>query len=148
MRKEKILLNELTEVFQDNLTVNKLEYDLYFDIGDKITNDVGEAVCILMRKVDFNDPIWNTDTKNIDIYGISPEKSLFWLTGGPIEWDTLKNYKKPWEECLYDFKDNFGSLIINGVKKSRKLRDIRDYFLKYLNLPLLYDFAVSKGLIK
>ena len=36
----------------------------------------------------------------------------------------------------------------NIVKKSKTLLDIRNAFVKYLNLPVLYNFAISKNLIR
>lgn len=150
MKKKKILSKELSEtIFNNNeVIINKANGDLYFEIGDEITDDVAEAVSILMRRIDFNDPIWKTEIKNIDIYSICPEKSLFWLTGGYKEWETLKNYNRPWSECCLDFQEEFGFLVINAVKRANRLKDIRDYFIKYINLPVLYDFAVGKDLVK
>lgn len=151
MRKKRILSKEsLSETIfdEDSVLVNKRGDSLYFQIGDTLTNDIAEAVSILMRRIDFNDSIWKTEVKNIDLHEISPSKSLFWLTGGYKEWDNLKNYNKPWCDCFLDFQDEFGFLVINAVRRAKKLSDIRDYFIKYVNLPVLYDFAVSKELVK
>ena len=79
---------------------------------------------------------------------ITPEKSLFWLTGGYSEWRTLTHYNKPWCECYLEFQEEFGFLIVNIVKKSKTLSDIRNGFQKYLNLPTLYDFAISRDFIR
>ena len=101
-----------------------------------------------MRSFDKNHSVWETEIDNIKIEEISPEKSLFWLTGGYTEWRSLENYNRPWCDCYLEFQEEFGFLIINIVKKSRTLGDIRDGFLRYLNLPILYDFAISRNLIK
>lgn len=147
--KRKKFLKELPEtLFNENIIIIKTNDNLYFEIGDDLTTDTAEAVSILMRKIDFNDPIWKTEVKNINIHNISPEKTLFWLSGGYKEWESLKNYNKPWCECYLDFKEEFGFLVINAVTRAKRLKDIRDYFIKYLNLPVLYDFAVSKGLVR
>lgn len=150
MKRKRILSEELSEtIFNDNnFIINKSNDNLYFEIGDEITSDIAEAVSILMRRIDFNDPIWKTEVKNIDTHSISPEKSLFWLTGGYKEWESMKNYKKPWNECYLDFQEEFGFLIMNAIRRSKRLKDIRDYFIKYVNLPVLYDFAVSKDIVK
>ena len=101
-----------------------------------------------MRKVDWNDGIWDMELEDINIDNITPEKSLFWLTGGYVEWRTLENYNKPWCDCYLDFQEEFGMLIFNIVKRNKKLKEIRNNYYKYLNLPILYDFALSKNMIK
>lgn len=150
MKRKKILSKELSQtVFNDNqIIINEINGDLYFEIGHELTNDIAEAVSILMRRIDFNDSIWKTEVKNIDIHSISPEKSLFWLTGGYKEWENLNNYNTNWSDCFLEFQEEFGFLVINGVRRAKRLKDIRDYFIKYINLPVLYDFAVERDLVK
>jgi hypothetical protein len=75
-------------------------------------------------------------------------KSLFWLTGGPNEWKSLDNYKKPWCDCYLDFQEEYGITIITLVEDSNTLGEIRDNFNKHLNLPTLYEFALSKKIVK
>ena len=127
---------------------SKEENEYFFEIGKELTSDVAEAVAILMRKVDFNEAIWDLEVNNIVLENITPERSLFWLTGGYSEWRTLENYNKPWCDCYLDFQEEFGYLIVNIIKKSKTLKDIRENFLKYLNLPILYDFAINKNMIR
>lgn len=151
MRKKKLLLeNEPSKkIFSDGkVKISKNDNGWFFEIGKEITQDLAEAVSIMMREVDFRNDIWNLEVECIDINQIVPEKSLFWLTGGYHEWRSLEHYNKPWCDCYLDFQEEFGFIIINTIKRSKKLSDIRDNFLKYLNLPTLYDFAVSKDLIK
>lgn len=151
MRKKKVLLrNELSEVVfnNDRVVISNFGDEWIFEIGNEITNDIAEAVSILMRRLDFNDPVWKTEVKNVLVENIIPEKSLFWLTGGYKEWNKLDNYKKPWSDCYLDFQEEFGFLIIRSVRRAKNLKDIRDSFLRYLNLPVLYDFAVSKDLVR
>lgn len=151
MKRKKLLIeNEPSKiVFSDGrIKVSKFSTGLLFEIGREITQDLGEAVSILMREVDSKDEIWNLDIENIDTDDIIPEKSLFWLTGGYQEWRNLEHYNKPWCDCYLDFQEEFGFIIINTIKRSKKLSDIRMNFLKYLNLPILYDFAVSKDMIR
>jgi hypothetical protein len=143
VRREKEILN------QNILNVSKQENEYFFEIGLESTTDVAEAVSILMRKVEWNDSIWNMELDKKIIYeNITPEKSLFWLSGGDYEWSTLEHYNRPWCDCYLDFQEEFGFLIINIIKKSKKMSDIRDGFMKYLNLPTLYNFAISKNMIK
>jgi hypothetical protein len=131
-----------------SVRVTKEEDIYFFEIGNELTSDIAEAVALLMRKLDFNDSIWDMELDKIDTESITPEKSLFWLTGGYTEWRTLENYNKPWCDCYLDFQEEFGMLIFNIIKRNKKLREIRDNYYKYLNLSILYDFALSKNMIK
>jgi hypothetical protein len=148
MGKRRVTLEIRKEISNEEVVkITKEKDECFFEIGKEITSDIAEAVSILMRKVEWDDKIWEMEiNKNIILEDITPEKSLFWLSGGYNEWRSLNNYKKPWMECYLEFQEEFGFLIVNIVKKSKTLRDIRNGFVKYLNLPTLYDFAISKGL--
>jgi hypothetical protein len=151
MKRKRIALEDRAKEIlnQKTVRVTKNGDGYFFEIGNEITTDVAEAVCILMRNVDYNDSMWNVEIdKKMKYEEITPEKSLFWLSGGYNEWRTLNHYKKPWCECYLDFQEEFGFLVVNIVKKSKKLSDIRDGFIKYLNLPTLYNFAISKDMIR
>jgi hypothetical protein len=150
MKRKRFLKEEVSETLfnENNVVISKNKDSLYFLIGNELTTDIAEAVSILMRRIDFNDPIWKTEVRNIDFHNISPEKSLFWLSGGYKEWENLKNYNKSWGECYLEFQEEFGFLVINAVRRAKRLKDIRDYFIKYLNLPVLYDFSISKDLVR
>ena len=97
---------------------------------------------------DGDGQVWNIEIKGINTEEITPQKSLYWLTGGNNEWKSLDNYNKPWCDCYLDFQEEFGMLIINIIKKSKSFKEIRDNFNKHLNLPILYNFAVSKDMIR
>jgi hypothetical protein len=150
MKKRKLDLKPMTkDVYNRGIVrVSKEEDEYFFEIGKELTSDVAEAVAILMRKVDFNETVWNLEVSNIILENITPEKCLFWLTGGYSEWRTLENYNKPWCDCYLDFQEEFGYLILNIIKRSKTLKDVRENFLKYLNLPILYDFAINKNMIR
>lgn len=120
---------------------------ILFEIGDLVTDDVAEAVSILVRSVSVNDTIWNTQV-NLDIDYIQPKKCLYWLSGGDSEWITLHNYKQPWHQCFLDFQEEFGLLVIKILEEAKTLKDIRNGFMQYLNLPIIYDFALSKNLLR
>lgn len=130
------------------IRISKEENEYFFEIGSEMTSDVAEAVSMMIGKVDWNDPVWDLTIDVVVLENITPEKSLFWLTGGYSEWRTLENYNKPWCDCYLDFQEEFGYLIINIIKRTKTLKEMRDNFLKYLNLPTLYDFALSKNMIK
>jgi hypothetical protein len=150
MKKRKLDLKPMVnDIYNKGIVrASKEENEYFFEIGKELTSDVAEAVAILMRKVDFNEAIWDLEVSNIILENITPERSLFWLTGGYSEWRTLENYNKPWCDCYLDFQEEFGYLIVNIIKKSKTLKDIRENFLKYLNLPILYDFAINRKMIR
>ena len=148
-RKKELLKSELDSVFvSKKLVIKKEGNEWFFEIGKEMTNDLSEAVTIMMRVCKPDDSAWDIKVSNTDIENITPEKSLFWLTGGSQEWKNLENYNRPWCDCYLEFQEEFGFLIINIIKKSKKLSDIRNGFMKYLNLPVLYNFAISKNMVK
>jgi len=118
--------------------------DLFFEIKKEITTDLAEAVALMMNIEDKN--LWNLEINhNIQI---DPEKCLYWLSGGNKEWIFLENYNRPWVDCYLDFQEEFGFIIIEIIKNSKTLGDIKKGLLKYLNLPTLYDFALCKGFVR
>lgn len=120
--------------------------DTYFEIGNEITTDISEAVAIMIFKVNFDDNVW--ETKNNFNKNVSPKKALYWLSGGHKEWKTLDNYKKGWHQYSDIFLEEYGDLVKKIIKRSKTLKDIRDGFLKYMNLEILYDFSIGKGIVK
>jgi hypothetical protein len=67
---------------------------------------------------------------------------------GQIDPSELEHYEKTWSDCYLIFQEEFGISIMNIIKKSKKLKDIREEFKRCLNLPIIYDFALSQNLIK
>ena len=130
MRKRKVAL-KAHDVYNSNIVrISKEQNEYFFEIGKELTMDVAEAVSMLMRHKDlWNSPFWDLEIKNISYHDISPEKSLFWLTGGYSEWRTLEHYNKPWCDCYLEFQEEFGVLIINIIKKS-----IISCFIVYFNV--------------
>lgn len=149
MRRKRIDVETIREMLMENETLNVTkEDDLFvFEIGNEITTDVAEAVSILIKKVQWDDPIWDMRI-NKKSKKVKSEKALFWLSGGYSEWNKLNNYNVTWGKCLNEFDNEFGFLIESIVNKSSTLREIRNGFVKYLSLPILYDFAISKNIIK
>jgi hypothetical protein len=148
-RKKELLKSELDSVFvSKKLVIKKEGNEWFFEIGKEMTNDLSEAVTIMMRVCKPDDSAWDIEVNNTNIENITPEKSLFWLTGGKQEWRNLENYNRPWCDCYLDFQEEFGFMIIKIIKDSKKLSEVRDGFIKYLNLPIIYDFAMSKNLLK
>lgn len=149
MRRKRNDVESIKEMLVEDETLNITKENDYlvFEIGNDMTTDLAEAVSILMRKVDWNDSIWNMKI-NRKSKKIKSEKALFWLSGGDIEWFKLNNYNDCWSRCSVEFNDEFGFLIESIVNKANTLKEIRNGFVKYLNLPILYDFAISKNMIK
>jgi hypothetical protein len=149
MKRKKELVKSKDLIFFDGkVLIQKDNTNWNFEIGKELTNDMAEAVSIMMRMDNIDKSIWDIRLNDLNIDEITPAKSLYWLTGGYEEWNNLENYNKPWSSCYLDFQEEFGFLVISIVKRSKKLSDIRDGFLKYLNLPTIYDYAIATGLIR
>jgi hypothetical protein len=149
MKRRKIEAVE-NSIYNENLIKIDIEEsgEYYFEIKSEITNDLAEAVAIMMRIRDkWNDKIWNTKIPNINIYEIDPRKSLYWLSGGHDEWKKLENYKKSWHESHSEFGEEFGMVVVSILKKSKTLKDIRSGFVRHLNMGKIYDFAIQKNLV-
>lgn len=148
MKKKKVAVMRPNNVWNSEMIKIGQDFNgYYFEIGTEVTNDLAEAVAILMRlKSKWNDQIWNLEISEIDYYNIEPSKCLYWLSGGDKEWTNDENYKKYWHEVQLEFQEEFGVLIISILKKSKTLKDVRTGFLKYLNLATLYNFAIEKGI--
>ena len=149
MRRKKIDALENINIHENSLikidTEESGEY--YFEVKGEVTNDLAEAVALMMRIKDkWNDDIWNTKIPNVNIYEIDPEKCLYWLSGGHDEWKKLDNYKKNWYDSCLEFREEFGLLIISILKKSKNLKEVRSGFVKHLNIEKIYDFAIEKNL--
>lgn len=151
MKKKKVeIKSKGSKVIFSNETIiiSKENEEYFFEIGNQLTNDISEAVSILMYRIDWESPVWELEIEEVITENICPEKSLYWLTGGYEEWQSLEHYNKPWSEYYLDFQEEFGMLIVNIIKKSKKLKDIRNKFTRLLHISILYDFAISKGMVK
>lgn len=122
---------------------------LFFEICDYSTTDISEAVALMMRANVIDNTIWSRNiTKNIDFENIDTRKCLYWLSGGDMEWNKREFYKRPWNECDLLFEEEFGVIVLCILKKSVTLGDIKSGFLKFLNLPVFYEFCLTKNLIE
>jgi len=152
-KRRKILVKEREVIlFSNDYTAVLMEEDgnLYFESGNFLTQDVAEGVAFLMRKDPYgkNTDLWNINIEDVDRYQISPEKAIYWLSGGDTEWICGNHYKYSWSESCNIFADHYSDMIHSIVNKSKTLNDIRIKFIKYLNLPTLYETAVNNNLIK
>jgi hypothetical protein len=135
----------------DNYCVNitkGVDECTFFEIGDIITTDICESVALMMRHGVTDSNIWNMDiTKKILPDSFDPRRCLYWLSGGDDEWIKREFYKRPWNECDLLFEEEFGLMVHMIANKSKTLSDIRNGFTKFLNLPVFYEFCLSKNLI-
>jgi hypothetical protein len=121
---------------------------LFFEIGDVCTTDICEAVALMIRNSVTDPSVWNRDiTKYLDIDHIDSKKCLYWLSGGDDEWQKRTFYKRAWNECDLLFQEEFGITVLVIYKKSKTLSDIKNGFIKFLNLPVFYEFSLSRNLI-
>jgi hypothetical protein len=131
---------------QDRVTINQSEDITYFQIGYQITDDLAEAVSIMMRIINENDPIWNIKIKNK--HDIDYKKSLYWLSGGDEEWVNLPHYNQSWIDCNDLYVEEFKQEIENIINESVTFKDIKQKFKSKLNMFKMYDFAIANNLIK
>lgn len=131
---------------QELVTINQTDDTTYFQIGYQITDDLAEAVSIMIRIINENDPIWNIKIKNKN--HIDYKKSLYWLSGGDEEWLNLSNYNQSWTECSDLYVEEFKQEIDNIINKSFTYKDIKEKFKTKLNMFKMYDFAIANNLIK
>lgn len=146
MKRKKVEVMRPNNIWDSELIKISKDYNNYqFEIGNEITYDIGEAVAILMRmKYKWNDPVWDIKIEDLDYYNIDPSKTLYWLSGGDTEWRFGTEYKYEWHQCYLDYQEEFGIIVVSIIKKSKTFKDIRNGFLKYLNLATLYNFALEK----
>ena len=152
MKRKKVITKEReTSVViysSDKIRVSKeLNGELFFEIENEVTSDMSEAVAMSMS-FGIKDELFFDTKFNININKISPDKALYWLTGGDTEWVVKKHYNKAWSDVYLTYQEEFGLQIINIFKKSNTIGDVRNGFIKHMNLPTLYEFSLSKGFIK
>jgi hypothetical protein len=78
-----------------------------FEIGKELTNRHRRSRFNIIS-CDSSNQIWNIEIGEISTENITPERSLFWLTGGDKEWRTMEYYNTPWCDCYLDFQTEFG----------------------------------------
>ena len=98
-KKRSTRLNNFKDEVLDVIRISENEKgQIFFEIDDYITQDIAEAVAIMMRKDNIDKSIWSKEIK-IDVESMDSRKCLYWLSGGDNEWIKLHNYKKPWIDC-------------------------------------------------
>lgn len=152
MKKKKVMtkVRETSVViyYSKRARVSKeLNDELFFEIENELTSDLSEAIAIAINKGINDSGFWEINY-NIDINNVSPDKTLYWLSGGDKEWINKLHYNKSWSEVYLSFQQEFGMNIISIINKSKTFGDIKTEFLKKLNLPIIYEFSLENGYIK
>jgi len=146
MREKRTMLHPNNIWTSKDINISFESNDYYFEIGDHVTTDISEAVSLMIRLTDWDDNLWNTKIKDINLYNTIPKNALYWMSGGDEEWMIEDNYIKSWNECCSEYQEEFGIPIMNILEKSETLKDVRDGFIKQLSLEILYEFALSRGI--
>jgi hypothetical protein len=152
MKKKRVLtkVKEITEVIYASSRVRvskELNGELFFEIENEITSDLSEAIAIALHKGIIDKEFWKI-TFNIDINNISPDKALYWLSGGDIEWISKNHYNFNWSEVYLAYQEEFGLSIIDIISNSYNFEEIKKEFLNKLNLSILYEFALENNFVK
>lgn len=152
MKKKRVItkVKELSEVIYSSRKVRvskELNGELFFEIENEMTADLSEAIAIAIAKKINEENFWLIKPE-ININNISPDKTLYWLTGGDKEWITKNHYKYNWSDVYLSFQEEFGLMIVDILNKSNNFGEIRNKFIEKLNLPILYEFALEKNFVK
>jgi hypothetical protein len=93
------------------------------------------------------DQLWEIkiteDMRNIANYG----SSLYWLTGGDDAWNKYRVYNIRWDEAIDLFTEEYEDILIKINNESETLGDVKEELNKHLNLPILYEFSIERGII-
>lgn len=147
-KKHAIRQNLVRKELEETVKFVPTNYDkTFFEFENYVTEDVAEAVSIMMINKDVDKSFWNQKISN-DSITIEPRKSLYWLSGGDREWVKLSNYTKSWIEVEQEYEEEFKFLVKWIINKSKTFGEVRENFIKYLNLPTLYEFAIERGFVK
>lgn len=157
MKKNKMTLSNENIIIESsvfNLYKEKNNDLYYFESFHKNLNhflsiDYLESVSALMKLKELHDfdLLWDIEITDEMRNNIDIKKSLYWLSGGDREWITSKIYNTTWSDSSHLFLEEFEEMIEDINKKCNTLGETRDEFIKYMNLPTLYEFGLKKGII-
>lgn len=156
MKKNKMILSNENVIFEKSkINVYKEKNNLYYfesyhkNLNYYLSVDYLESVSALMKLKDLYDSeLWDIKITDEMRNSINLNKSLYWLTGGDREWITSKIYNTTWLRSGNLFIEEFGDTVEDINKRCDTLGEVRDEFIKYMNLPTLYEFGLKKGIIK
>lgn len=140
---------------QNNIQVYKESNNTYYfesqtpNLNYFFTCDYLESVSALMKMKymsKFNQ-LWDIkiteEMRGIANYG----SSLYWLTGGDDAWNKYRVYNIRWDEAIDLFIEKYEDILIKINKESETLGDVKKELNKHLNLPILYEFSIERGII-
>ena len=144
MKKRKVVTMKPFNILDnEDIKISKYRDDFLFDINGKITDDVAEAVAIMIyQNIPSDNNAWSTNIKQVNLFEIDPKRSLYWLSGGDIDWSS-NNYRKEWHECVGEFSEKFSETVLEMVQRSNNMFELREKFQKDLNITILYEFALE-----
>ena len=157
MRKNKQLILNEGNLFleQNNIQVYREGNNTYYfesqtpNLSYFFTSDYLESVSALMKikSTQEIDQLWEIkiteDMRNIANYG----SSLYWLTGGDDAWNKYRVYNIRWDEAIDLFTEEYEDILIKINNESETLGDVKEELNKHLNLPILYEFSIERGII-
>ena len=138
-----------------NISVEKTKDGLLFNLNSQVINDsyiettdylTATAMAMRVNNLESDRKFWNI--KLINKYeNINLEKTLYWLSGGKNEWNINKVYKHKWEDVKDIFLYKYSDKLLEIIKKSRTLGDLKRGFKRFLNLQEIYEFSLTNNLI-
>ena len=123
---------------------NTYHFSFVFDNKKIITNDILEAVAILMKLDNFkNDKIlWELDIIGFkNDLDIKYSDVLYWILGGEVG---MSIYKYKWFYMSDFFVKKYKRTLTAILKNSKNLYDVRKSLLKKIPMQSVYDFSIKK----
>ena len=145
-RRKQTTCSETTVYDSPRVKVHSLDGSFIFEIDEEVTQDAAEAVSMIMHNR-IEGAFWSIPM-NGPAEQIVPERALYWLSGGDKEWSLLEHYSMSWPTCCRDFCDKWSEVVHRIVLQSHTLADIREGFRKELGLHRIYDWCISRGLVR
>jgi hypothetical protein len=112
------------------------------------SNNYLEAVACLMKFKHFHHSnLWDIKVTNKMKDSLNYGDILYWLSGGDKEWLENNTYTDNWSVCRELFITKFQKKIENINESCKTLGEVRLNFLKYFNLPNIYNFSLKKNIL-
>lgn len=143
MKNDKII-NKLSNAFEKLIIDIDDGGNYFFEIKTEITNDISEAVVIMMNDRCFNEhEIWKTNIPHsIKSQDIRIDKTIYWLTGGDRAWinkNALYNIK--WSDISIEYENILRQEIEHIFNSSKTFGDLRDNYKKSFPTIRILDIA-------
>lgn len=115
-----------------------------------LTCDYLESISAIIRNKHINDftQIWDIKISNEMRDAVNFGSSLYWLSGGDGAWNKQAMYNLRWDEAVDLFIEQYESILIKINEECETLREVREELNKHLNLLNMYEFGLSKDIIR